>query len=599
MIERFVIRPFARMSTVTLTVVTLGLGLLLSAITQQFFGANDLIVSNDNAIFPRRPAFALGGVNISYERIGVIGIVAVFALLTFAFFRFTSTGLAIRASATDPDVASLLGVSSKRLAVVSWVGGSMAAGVAGIALASLVVSSNPNLLTLLSIKGFAAAIVGGLVSFPIAAFAGFAIGIGEELARHYLVGHNPGLWQGAPEVLTLGAVIITLASRPKWIFRGLRDDEDSGLLSRVGASDSKLARAIDPVEAYRAFRAAIPTTGTLGRFGKVLRYGVPATLLVFALTFPMLPLPSFWTLPANFALIYLLIVLSFVVLVGWLGQISVAQGAFLAVGGAGVAICANNLNLPFPLPIIGGVLLSIPVSILIGLPALRLRGLHLAVATLAFGLAAERAILPRFNASNRVVLPHSLDSDSARYYLFLGLTAIAFIVAWRISTSRIGRSFYAIRDSETVATAYGIRPVRVKLTGFVVSGAISALAGGLLAYQLGGVNSQYGSVFFSITWLTYAVVAGIGSLGGPVIAALLFGLYPELTKSAVKATSISFIPQIVAAALLLVVISINPGGLASMNRFIRSRASAHEDDAVTDETGAALALAADEAGEAA
>src|SRR5205085_9875088 len=135
----------------------------------------------------------------------------------------------------------------------------------------------------------------------------------------------------------------------------------------------------------------------------------------------------------------------------------------------------------------------------------------------------------------------------------------------------------AIRDSETVATAYGIRPVRVKLTGFVVSGAISALAGGLLAYQLGGVNSQYGSVFFGITWLTYAVVAGIGSLGGPVIAALLFGLYPELTKGAVKATSISFWPQIIAAGLLLVIMSVNPGGLASMSRFLRARVTAHED----------------------
>lgn len=590
-IERFVIRPFARTSTVTLTVVTLGLGLLLGAITQQLFGANDLIVSNDNAIFSRTPAFAIGGVNISYERLGVIGIVAVFALLTFLFFRFTSTGLAIRASATDPDVASLLGVSAKRLAVVSWIGGSMAAGVAGIALASLVVSSNPNLLTLLSIKGFAAAIVGGMVSFPIAAFAGFAIGLGEELARHYLLGRDAAFWQGAPEILTLGAVIITLAMRPKWIFRGLRDDEDSGVLSRSGATDSRLARLIDPVEAYRAFRAAVPTTGKLGRVGKVIGIGVPTVLAAFALVFPLLPLPSFWTLPANFALIYLLIVLSFVVLVGWLGQISVAQGAFIAVGGAGVAICANNLNLPFPLPIIGGVVLSIPVSILIGLPALRLRGLHLAVATLAFGLAAERAILPRFNASSLVTLPDYLNSDSARYYLYLGLTVLAFVITWRISKTRVGRSFYAIRDSEIVATAYGIRPVRVKLTGFVVSGAISALAGGLLAYQLGSVNSQYGSVFFSITWLTYAVVAGIASLGGPVIAALLFGLYPELTKGAVNATSISFIPEIIASALLLVIMSVNPGGLASMSRFIRSRATAHED--AVDETGAALALAAE------
>lgn len=575
-IERFIIRPFARMSTVTLTVVTLGLGLLLSSITQQLFGANDLIVSNTNAIFSRNPAFSIAGVNVSYERVGVIAIVAVFAFATFAFFRFTSTGLAIRASATDPDVASLLGVSSQRLAVVSWVGGSMAAGIAGVALASLVVSSNPNLLTLLSIKGFAAAIVGGMVSFPIAAFAGFAIGVVEELARHYLLAENAKLFQGAPEILTLGAVIITLAARPKWIFRGLRDDEDSGLLSRTGATDSKFARMIDPVEAYRTFQAAVATDGIIGRFGKVVGIGVPVVLGVFALVFPALPLPSFWTLPANFALIYLLIVLSFVVLVGWLGQISVAQGAFLAVGGAGVAICANSLNLPFPLPLIGGVLLSIPVSILVGLPALRLRGLHLAVATLAFGLAAERAILPRFAIANRVTLPHSLDSDAARYYLILGLTALAFVVAWRISVSRVGRSFYAIRDSETVAAAYGIRPVRVKLTGFVVSGAFSALAGGLLTYQLGGVNSQYGSVFFSITWLTYAVVAGIGSLGGPVIAALLFGLYPELTKGAVKASSISFIPQIIAGALLLVIMMINPGGLASMNRFIRSRATAYD-----------------------
>ncbi len=108
---------------------------------------------------------------------------------------------------------------------------------------------------------------------------------------------------------------------------------------------------------------------------------------------------DFWTLPANLTLIYLLVVLSFVVLVGWLGQVSLAQGAFVAVGGAGVAIGSQHARPAVPVAASCGVLLSIPVSILIGLPALRLRGLHLAVATLAFGLAAERAILPRFYAS--------------------------------------------------------------------------------------------------------------------------------------------------------------------------------------------------------
>jgi branched-chain amino acid transport system permease protein len=308
---------------------------------------------------------------------------------------------------------------------------------------------------------------------------------------------------------------------------------------------------------------------------------VPLALIAFTLTFPFLPLPSFWTLPANLSLVYLLLMLSFVVVVGWLGQISLAQGAFVAVGGGGAALCANSFHLPFPLPILGGVLLSIPVAVLVGLPALRLRGLHLAVATLAFGLAAERAIVPRFSAGNPLILPSYVNNDTSRYYLFLALTIAAFAVAWRISRTRVGRSFYAIRDSETVATAYGIRPVRVKLTGFVVSGAFAALAGTMIAYQLGSVTTNYASVTFSILWLGNAVVAGILSIAGPVIGALLFGLYPELTKAAVKATNISHWPELTGAVLLIVIMAINPAGLASMARFVRSRATAY-DEAVSD-----------------
>jgi branched-chain amino acid transport system permease protein len=223
------------------------------------------------------------------------------------------------------------------------------------------------------------------------------------------------------------------------------------------------------------------------------------------------------------------------------------------------------------------------VSILVGLPALRLRGLHLVIATLAFGLAAERAILPHLAVGGvRVVLPTYLGSDAALYYFFLVVTAVAFALALRMRTTRIGRSFIAIRDSEQVASAYGIRPVRVKLTGFVVSGAIAALAGGMLSYQLGSMNAGYASVPFSIAWLTYSVVAGIASVWGPVIAALVFGLYPELAKTAVQASNISHIPEVFAAVSVILVMAVNPLGLASMARFLRSRASAHDDDEASD-----------------
>lgn len=579
-IERVAIRPFARARApmVVNIIVTLGLALLLSALTQQIFGADQLIVPNDKAIFSRTPAFAVGGVNVSWERLGVMVLLAALAGATWWFFKATRTGLAIRASATDPDVASLLGVSARKLAVVSWVSGSMVAGLAGIALASVVVTSDPNLLLLLTIKGFAAAIVGGMVSFPVAVGAALGLGLGEEWVRHYLVSIDAKLWQGAPEVLTLGAVIGVLALRPRWIFTGIREDEDTGVVGRGGAADSALARAIDPVEAFRLTRAALPAglwSWTGWRTAK--RVGLVA-LAAFTVLFPVLPfIDDFYTLPANLAIVDAMVLLSFVVLVGWLGQVSLAQGAFVAVGGAGAAIGANTLGLPFPLPILTGVALAVPVAVLVSLPALRLRGLHLAVATLAFGLAAERAIVPRFDASDRVAPPTWMQTDRDRYWVFLSLATVAVFVCWRISRTRIGRSFAAIRDSEVVAAAYGIQPVRVKLTGFAVSGAIAALGGTMLTYQLGGVGTQSASVFSSIASLANSVVSGIGSLAGPAIGAFLFGLYPELTKGEVQATSLSFWPQITASALLILMLAVNPGGLASMARFVRSRASAYDD----------------------
>ena len=118
--------------------------------------------------------------------------------------------------------------------------------------------------------------------------------------------------------------------------------------------------------------------------------------------------------------------------------------------------------------------------------------------------------------------------------------------------------------------------MRVKLTGFVVSGAIAALAGTLLSYELGGVNPNYGSVLFSISTLPAAVVGGITHLAGALIGALLFGLVPELTKSKVNASSISYVVPMVSAALTILIVAINPEGLASMGRFLRRRVSAYE-----------------------
>ena len=169
--------------------------------------------------------------------------------------------------------------------------------------------------------------------------------------------------------------------------------------------------------------------------------------------------------------------------------------------------------------------------------------------------------------------PATTSSSSSRWR--------AFALAWRIAATRVGRSFSAIRDSETVAAAYGIRPVRVKLTGFVVSGAIAALAGTMLAYQLGArAAPQYASVFFSISWLANAVVGRHRArIAGPVDRRARSS---ASTPSSTKARGAGGVDLVLARRsspprCCILIMAVNPGGLASMARFVRSRASAYDE----------------------
>jgi branched-chain amino acid transport system permease protein len=143
-----------------------------------------------------------------------------------------------------------------------------------------------------------------------------------------------------------------------------------------------------------------------------------------------------------------------------------------------------------------------------------------------------------------------------------------------------------------VSAAYGIQPVRTKMLGFAISGAIGSLAGVMVAYELGSVQPQYASVAFSIQWLLQSVVAGITRLLGPLIGALFFGLLPEVTKGEVQAAQISAWPEVIAGVLVILVMAINPEGLASFGRFLRSRVSAHDTD--EDEDLEAIKAAAQE-----
>ena len=591
LVERLVMRPFAESPTIALIIVSVALYLVMTGLSGKLFGINDRFVTGNEAPFSRAHTVHVLGVYLTYERLGILLISLAIAASIFAFFRYTRTGLAIRALASSRDVTQLCGVSARRLSLLTWLVGTMLAGIIGILLSAEQVTLNTTNLTVVSVAGFIAAVIGGMTSLPIAFAAGLGLGIVQELVQAYypsggvhFLGHTFSQ-TGMPEAVSVLLALAVLVSRPRWIFGSSREDEDSGVTLRPLSQLPLLARAFDPVQGWRSWRSAVGMDWTSQDPARSRQIKMVVGLAVAAvmLGWPLVGLNhDVYGLDFTLGLVYFLLALSLVVLTGWVGQISLAQGAFIAVGGVGTLIGANSLHLPFPLPIAFAALFSVPFSLLIGIPALRLRGLYLAIATLAFGYGASRLIAGNLSLGRATAPVVNLLGWHARttleeYYALFAVTLVVAVLCWRVSRTRPGRAFFAVRDSESVASAYGINTTRTKITGFVLAGAVAAVSGSVLTYVIGQPGQGYTDIFFSITWLAYAVVAGIGSIGGAAIAAGVFGLLPLVFTSRASASSTGSGSLIVAGVLLVLVMIINPGGVASMMRFVRRRATVHGD----------------------
>jgi branched-chain amino acid transport system permease protein len=588
--ERVVMRPFADAPTITLVIVSLGLMIALQGLAGSLFGIEDRFVTNAEAPFSRSHTIHVLGLYLTHERLGILAISLILAGSIFWFFARTRTGLAIRALASKRDVAQLCGVSATRLAVLSWVAGTVLAGIIGILLSAQQVTLNTTNLTLTSVVGFAAAVIGGMSSLPIAFAAGIGIGMLQELVTAYfppmgihLLGHT-FTQTGMPEAVSVLAVLAILVARPSWVFRATREEEDSGVVARGGAS-SAISRALDPVQAWRSWRSALGLGWSSSRTRRSkTRWVLGVLAVVVALGWPILGLNhDVYGYDATIGLVYLMLCLSVVVITGWVGQISLAQGAFIAVGGVGTLIASNSLHLPFPLTIVFAAIFSVPFSLLIGIPALRLRGLYLAIATLAFGYGAARLVIGNLDLGTTTKPPLGLfgwraDTDLGRYYLLLGVALVVVLLCWRVSRTRPGRAFYAVRDSQTVAVAYGVDVVRTKLIGFVLAGAVASVGGSILVYMLGQPGNSYIDVFFSTTWLANSVVMGITVMTGAFLAAGTFGLLPLLLAGPTTAAGSGPSAEIVAGIATVLIMMINPGGVATMTRFVRRQATVHGGD---------------------
>jgi len=532
-------------ATIALAQGALGLTLLLFNRTdQQASTFRSLPVLLGNGV-----SFEVGERVITPAEIQIMIVVPIICIVSVLFFTRTKFGVAVRAAAENVETARLLGISADRVSQFVWVTGAVLAGIAGILITqksgSLDIGS---LSTGFLVRGLAAALVGGLTSLPGAVVGGLIVGVAESISA-WLFDNEPGI----PETIMFAVVIAFLVFRPGGIF-GQREDTEDKVAFVPTLRD--LPARLRNTAAARGVRtlgyvAAIGVTGIAFVSGSETN-GILTEGVIFAM-----------------------VGVSLTVLMGWSGQISLGQWGLAGVGAFAFANFVTRSNLPFFLSLLLTVVVGMLVSLLIGLPALRIRGMYLAVATLAFNLAAEfylfksRAIA---QSTAGIIVdppklgPWELDDPSRKPLFFFSVVMLLLVmlVCRSLARGRTGRGFYALRENEKAAATLGVGLTKYKLLAFAISGGIAALAGALYALQLERAQSLTWTTATSLVIISVVMIGGIGSLSGSVFGALLVVSLPKL----IKFDNPWIVPIGTGIALLIVILRAR-GGIAGAVQWVR------------------------------
>ncbi len=323
----------------------------------------------------------------------------------------------------------------------------------------------------------------------------------------------------------------------------------------------------------------------------IAKWTVAVLAVLFFLVIP-LTLHEYYLSVANLVWIAVVGALGLNILVGYTGQVSIGHGAFMSVGAYTAANFANRLDSPWPVNLIAGGLMAALVGAIVGIPSLRIKGLYLAIATLAGQLIIEWTInhvtfiSGGVQASIEVAKPRIgpwvLSSQRAMYYFLLVFVVVAIVGTMNLMRSRIGRAFIAIRDQDIAAEIIGINIFRYKLLAFAISSFYAGAAGVLYTYFLGIANYEQFQIGVSIDYLAMIIIGGLGSVLGSIFGAMFVTLLPIVIRYSMEAfggvffsqaTILNLIPNlrlVLFGALIIAFLVIEPEGLNRLWRNIRS-----------------------------
>jgi len=525
-VERVVMRPLYGAATSIRLAVTLGLLLVLVALAGTVW--NPTTNTYDTPELLSGNPISVAGITLSWEQLITVGVAIAVAIFLRVFFRRTRTGVAMRAVVDDPGLASLSGAPSGRISAYAWMIGVMFAGLGGILLAPSVQGMNIQTLTQLVIYGYAAAVVGRLRNLPMTFLGAMILGVANSMA----IGYAP---------------------------QGVRNDVDAALpmallfLALLLIPEVRLA--IGRVVRVRPPRVASARATLVG--------AVAIVVLVIGLG-AVLGANNLYTMGNALALS--LLALSLVPLSGYAGQVSLCQFTFLGIGAVVMHAVAGGDSV---LGLLAAVGVCAGVGAVLALPVLRLRGLYLALATLAFAVLMDNVF---FQSSSIMGIGGTVAvgrpdifgmhfTTNRAFDVFLAVVlALCVVGVGALRRGRFGRRLVGMNDSPAACSTVGLSLTITKLAVFAFSAGMAGLAGALY----GGLNTSVGAAqfdfLFSIAIFVAVTLSGVSLLSGAVLAGLFVAVGPVIG---------AHIPQIPNFTQLLigfgvVTIGRNPNGIGRL-----------------------------------
>jgi ABC-type branched-subunit amino acid transport system ATPase component/ABC-type branched-subunit amino acid transport system permease subunit len=552
-VEKFLIRRFNKSPRLILMVVTIGLAQVLEGLAttiQSVFGTQTIAGSTATYNPPFSFHFEIAPVIFGGNDLFAVVMVGVVIVGLVWFLRFTNLGIAVRASAESADRAGLLGVNVGLTQNVVWIVATVLSTLAALLQAGILgltpgVSLGPQLM----VRALAAAVIGRMERFGVIFAASCGIGVVETA-----IIWNKGSSTLVDPVLFVIIIVTLLLQRRR---RESRVEDQA-------------------VSSWQEGDLVRPVPRELAHLPEV-RWGFRGLRWAFILGLLLLPLVLSAAQANLFGaiFIYAMVAISLVLLTGWGGEISLGQVGLVAIGAAASASLNAHFHLDLTVTALAAGLVGALAAVIIGLPALRIRGLMLAVTTLAFATATSSYLLNRtyfpFLPDNETTLVRrfpllghlDLSSEKTFYYVCLVTLGLVALSARGLRRSRIYRVLLATRDNPRAAQAMGISLTRVKLTAFALSGFFAAFAGGLLAIQQRALGQQIFDPIESIRALTIVVVGGLVSVPGALLGAgFVKGL--EYFNTALPANLRALFTVSASGVGLIVVLNNFPNGLGSL-----------------------------------